>query len=249
MVDRLLDASDWYNTHLGKILASLEKENIGPVLSTLFGYHIIQLCGDQSYISSARVKHAVFIARSQHSLLQEKNLCSSTSSLPIETDSVDVVVLPHTLEISSVPHEVLREVERILIPEGHIVIMGFNPWSLIGLRRFVSFRSQRFPWCVKYFSVSRVSDWLALLGFDVQICNRHFFAVPFQAKRQPKKDGWGERVGQKFWPWFSGAYILLAKKRVSTITLIRSRGLKPVRLDTEISAQKIRTDKIKGENV
>ena len=223
MDSQYFDVQAWYRTPLGEMLAGLEDNHTEVILSNLFGYHILQLCGDKNYLSSARVKNKVLITRNANSSLKNKSLLAKASALPIATDSVDIVVLPHTLEISDRPHEVLREVERVLIAEGRIVIMGFNPWSLVGMRRLLSWRSLQFPWCSQFISLPRVTDWLTLLGFEVEECRRHFFIVPFQSRAMMSQHKWVESVGKKIWPFFSGAYILVAKKRVSTITPIRPR--------------------------
>ena len=55
--------------------------------------------------------------------------------LPFEAQSVDLIVMPHTLEFTSDPHRLLREAERVLMPEGQLIILGFNSLSLWGARQ------------------------------------------------------------------------------------------------------------------
>src|SRR5205823_3662158 len=87
--------------------------------------------------------------------------------LSIANDSVDVVYLAHCLERIANPHEVLREVFRILLPEGHVIITGINPWSFWGFTRFLLRYIYPLPWDGHFISVMRLSDWLTLLGFEI----------------------------------------------------------------------------------
>jgi len=217
------ESQNWYASPLGEMLAEQQKRRIEPMLSHIFGYHIIQIYGDQDYLTSARIKNKLLIDETDRGALLQPALLAHADALPVQADSVDAVVLPHTLEISAQPHQVLREVERILIPEGQVIIMGFNPWGLVGLRRLVSWRSRFFPWCAAFYPVSRVTDWLTLLGFDVTRVDRYFFVAPLQRSAVVSQRKWVDPLGHRVWPFFSGAYMLMAKKRVSTLTPIRPR--------------------------
>jgi ubiquinone/menaquinone biosynthesis C-methylase UbiE len=88
--------------------------------------------------------------------------------LPFAAHSIDLVVMPHVLEFRADPHQILREVERVLIPEGEVLITGFNPISIWGLRRALPNCPGHFPWNGHYLSVRRLKDWLQLLGFEVE---------------------------------------------------------------------------------
>ena len=135
--------------------------------------------------------------------------------------SLDIVVLPHVLEFSEQPHAVLREVERCLIPEGNLVLLGFNPWSLWMLPGVLLGWRGRVPWCGRFRSMTRIRDWLALLGFDVELGRTYFFRPPWQHGRILGRLGFMERVGRRVWPPFGGGYVLVAKKRVVTVTPVR----------------------------
>ena len=222
MVSVFAKSQIWYASPLGVMLAEQQEKLIEPVLANVFGYYIIQIYGDQNYLTSARIKNK-FVIEADSGVRFNQSLLAQADVLPIQADSVDAVVLPHTLEISAHPHHVLREVERVLIPEGRVIIMGFNPWGLVGLRRLVSWRSQSFPWCANFYGLSRVADWLSLLGFEVISIERYFFVVPVQRHAVVSQSKWMDPVGHRVWPFFSGAYMLVAKKRVSTMTPIRPR--------------------------
>lgn len=213
-----METHQWYQTRLGGVLDRQESDALSRLLMQRFGYYIVQLNGHRNLLECSRVKRKFFFHHVPgvpcHALTLE-------TALPIQTDCVDVVVLPHTLESSDDPHAVLREVERILIPEGYVLIMGFNPWSLMGLRQRLSFRVREFPWGAKFYGYSRVVDWLKLLGFEIEATERLFYDWPLQQRTWFSQMHWLDRMRHRFWPFWSGAYILLAKKRVSTLTPIR----------------------------
>jgi SAM-dependent methyltransferase len=144
--------------------------------------------------------------------------------LPVQSDSVDVVVLPHTLEFETAPHDTLREVERILVAEGHAVILGFNPFSLWGLWRLFRWnRRAHPPWHGAFRSMLRIKDWLALLGFDIVLIRTFFFRPPLRHVGMMRRLAWLERLGGRLWPYLGGAYIVVARKRVVTLTPIKPR--------------------------
>ena len=141
----------------------------------------------------------------------------------MKSDSLDIVILPHVLEYSLEPHQVLREVERVLIAEGHVVILGFNPWSFWNLFRVFNFWKKPAQWNSHFLAASRVIDWLTLLGFDVVQQEGYFYQLPIQNNKIVKKLGFLEKIGQRLWPKMGAGYVLVARKRVETLTPIRPR--------------------------
>ena len=219
------DLRGWYNRPVGQLLLAQEREQLDNVLPTLFGYHIVQvgcLLGND-LLSGSRVLNKVLIDPDKGGETLTPAVYGYPDALPIASDSVDVVVLPHTLEFERDPHQILREVDRVLIPEGHVVVLGFNPWSLWGLWRLLFGRSGKAPWCGDFLSLTRTRDWMALLGFDVVLERHYFFRPPMQASSVMNKLSFLERLGAKLWPRLSGAYMLVAKKRVTTLTPIKPR--------------------------
>lgn len=216
----------WYTHPLGVMLHQLEDEQLEPVLANLFGYHVLQVgyLLPEDLLESSRIRHRVIIDPDPEQEGKLTNLYAYPDSLPILSHSVDVVLLPHTLEFERDPHQILREVDRVLIPEGHIVILGFNPWSLWGLWRFILRRRQgSIPWCARFLSLTRAKDWLALLGFDVVLVKQFFFRPPVRHEGVMRRLNFLEKLGARWWPGLAGAYMLVAKKRVTTLTPIRPR--------------------------
>jgi SAM-dependent methyltransferase len=222
----------WYERRLGQLLLECERRELGEVLANLFGYYLVQVGAamDAYLLEASRIRHQVIVdniwpaepCRSQP--MHVASLCGKPHGLPVQSDSVDVVLLPHTLEFAPSPHEVLREVERVLVAEGHIVILGFNPWSLWGLWRLLRRRRRRqVPWHGAFRGMYRIKDWLSLLGFDIVQAHAYFYRPPLQHEVMMRRLQWFERLGRRWWPFLGGAYLIVAKKRVTTLTPIKPR--------------------------
>lgn len=216
----------WYTRPVGQLLLQMERDELDEILPTLFGYHIVQagcLLGDD-LMSGSRISNRVLLDPDKDGETLQPTLYAYPDALPVATDSVDVVLLPHTLEFERDPHQVLREADRVLIPEGHVVVLGFNPWSLWGLRRLLRRRKRHNPpWAGDFLSITRIKDWLALLGFDIVLVHRYFYRPPINRKGILNRLGFIEGLGRRLWPYFSGAYVLVAKKRVATLTPVKQR--------------------------
>ncbi len=216
----------WYQTHLGQKVEVREKELLHQVLSNLFGYHLLHM---------GSVEQIEFLANSRVSRRVVMDVCDSANdavpgcfkarphAIPVSTDSLDVVVLPHILEFSEQPHEVLREVERTVVPEGHVVVLGFNPLSVWTLWRWLIGWRGNVPWCGHFISTTRLRDWLNLLGFEVIETRYYFFRPPVQHDTVLQKLRFLERIGQRLWPILGGGYVILARKHVTTLTPIKPR--------------------------
>ena len=218
----------WYSSSLGQHLAENEKEILDKYLPDLFGYFLLQ-CGCPEVKSEGRAGNWLKSSRVStkfcldYELNQGVSFQSYFDQLPMKSDSLDIVILPHVLDFSADPHQVLREVERVLIAEGHVVILGFNPWSIWNIFRQFLFWTEQSPWNARFLAASRVMDWLALLGFDVVQRQGYFYKPPIQNDNIIKKMAIFEKLGQRFWPNFGAGYVLVAKKRVQTLTPIRPR--------------------------
>ncbi|MDY6980638.1 MAG: methyltransferase domain-containing protein [Pseudomonadota bacterium] len=218
----------WYATRLGRLLAEQEQQQLDCELVNLFGYHLLHLGSpaDRTMLRASRVNHHMRSRLDPDSRAageDERVLCLQPTALPFIPDSLDVVVLSHVLEFSDDPHTVLREVERSLIPEGHVAILGFNPVSLWGLVRLFRGSTGQLPWCGHFMTLTRLKDWLALLGFDVVQQRRYCYRPPWQRPRLMQRLAFVERLGRRLWPLFGGGYLLVARKRVVTLTPIRPR--------------------------
>lgn len=216
----------WYQGRSGRRLLKFEKFHLNEVLANLFGYHLLQIGAPsgEPLFSASRINHPVVLAED---LLEQRiaapGIAGEAEHLPVMSDSIDVVLLPHVLEFADNPHQVLREVDRVLIPEGHVVLMGFNPWGLWRLWQIIPRRiwSARPPSCCHAISQKRLMDWLSLLGFDVEVTRSYFFRPPFHHAGVMRRLKFLEYLGQRWWPILGSGYMLVAKKRETTLTPIK----------------------------
>lgn len=214
----------WYHTPLGEWLAEQEQQQLEALLANVFGYYIVQIgCPgwEHNPLADSRIRHHILLDP-DNTAPHPPQIQADPMALPLAPDSVDVAVLPHTLEYHPNPHEVLREAERVLIPEGRLLIVSFNPWSLWGIRRCMS-RNGSPPWHGEFISPYRLRDWLALLGFDIEHQQGLIFSPPIRRRSWLERLQWMERAGKRFWPALAGVQIIVARKRVSTLTPIKPR--------------------------
>ncbi len=144
------------------------------------------------------------------------------TELPFATQSLDLVVLPHVLEFASEPHQVLREVERVLIPEGQVIICGFNPASLWGARQAAGRLSGRhfLPQDSEFISVPRLKDWLKLLNMEASRGYFGCYAPPCKTEKWLHRFDFMDRAGDRWWPFLGAVYIVQAIKRIKGMRLV-----------------------------
>jgi SAM-dependent methyltransferase len=167
-------------------------------------------------LDGARTQHTTLVAPE---LAPGVTLCAPLDSLPFRSDSIDAIFLPHTLELTEDPYAVLREAERVLCAEGCLMICGFNPFSGWGVRRAFAKHLARPPFppqIRRMLSERRLRDWVALLGFDVDSVEGYLGLLPTSGRPRAVE----ERPRAA---WMTGAYLLKARKRVQTMTLVRPR--------------------------
>ena len=227
---KLLD--DWYASPLGSELAALEQECLDGMLRGIFGHYLLQVGirgGFADAVSSSRIRRPILLPLAPCRGELGVQAAARPEQLPVASDSVDAVFLPHTLDFALDAHEVLREVERVLIPEGRVLVMGFNAFSLWGLWHLVRKGQGSVPWCGHFFTPFRIIDWLSLLGFDVEAQEMMMFRPPW--RRAWLRDlSFLDSMGSRFWPLLGGVYAIRAVKRVSTLTPIKPgwRARRPV---------------------
>jgi SAM-dependent methyltransferase len=215
----------WLNSPLGQRVYQRERKLIADTLTQVFGWQLLQigLWGDEhGLLEGARTQcKAVVSSQPLPPNAQISSICSRLDALGIASDSIDAVLLPHTLEREPNPHELLREVSRILPGDGQLILLGFRPFSSWGLRNLLA-GSGFPPGTERYLSEHRVRDWLQLLGFEVTAAQRYLFTLPY-GSAAPGGQRFLENIGTKLWPILAGAYMLRARKRVYTLTPIRPR--------------------------
>ncbi len=213
----------WLQSSLGEALLRQEARVVEEALDGVFGEHCLQLglWGDRrTFLRFTRTQHSSLIDEANGTTEADRPCAvGEMHRLPIDSDSVDAVLLPHTLDYSDRPHAVLREVDRVLRRDGHLIILGFKPGGLWGLRRLIPGAAMP-PGADHLISDRRLKDWLQLLDMRIQGVSRYFFRWPLSGNKAGGSTKW-ERRGQAWWPELAACYMLSAQKRVSPITPVR----------------------------
>lgn len=244
----------WLETPPGRYLLSWEQQRLDEVVADIFGFHAVQLgLPELDALRANRMPHR-WVVGDGSELLDEvhgpdSEVDSSVSrrsvvlrcdfdALPFPSASVDLLVMPHALEFSRDPHQALREAERVLMPEGRLVIVGLNPGSSWGMRqRFGRMRqwvvgrnaATRFlPKHRESLGHRRLRDWLRLLSFEVQQATFGCYRPPLATDKWLARWAWSERLGERWWPVFGAVYMMVAVKRVRGMRMIElARKEKP----------------------
>jgi SAM-dependent methyltransferase len=210
---------DWLATPLGRRCLANEQRLIRGALDRVFGEQFLQIGAwgpRNAFLRYARTQRRALIDWRPDA---EADVISDSERLAIASDAIDVVLLPHTLERTESPHALLREVDRILRPDGHLLVLSFAPAGLWGLRHLLS--SRGFPdGRERVVREGRLRDWLELLSFDVGSATRYCHTLPIERFKQlrvlPR-----EELAQRWLPMLSGGYLLRAQKRVYPLTTVR----------------------------
>ena len=223
------DALDqWLAGPFGRLLVAAEQSEVATALEHVFGNQFVQIGRwgpPDAFLPLARTPRRALVAEPG----ARGDCVSHASSLAIQSQSVDAVLLPHTLEFEPEPHEVLREVERVLVGEGHIVVLGFEPAGAWALRHYLT-RQGFPPGLTRLLSRGRLRDWLRLLGFDVLETRRFVHALPIEGLSAGPVARGLQRVGSRLDGRLGNAYLLKARKRVYSLTPIRPRRRQAQRL-------------------
>lgn len=210
----------WYRSALGRELAEQEEQCLERMLCDTFGYYLLQIGGGIGFreaIGTSRIRHRILLPARPVPQSLGLQIVADPDRLPIAADSVDAVLLPHTLEFARDARQVLRETERVLIPEGRVVVIGFNALSMWGAWRLVRRGQGKVPWCGNFMTSFRVVDWLSLLGFDIEMQEMMMFRPPWR-RALLQQFSFLDSMGRRFWPVLGGVYAIRAVKRVSTLT-------------------------------
>ena len=206
-------ASLFFDSTAGQYLQEWEQKQHDLFLTNVFGYYAIQIGLPQvNFLRKNRIRHHVSIANSPTA-----DIIGCPEALPLETASMDLVVLPHQLEFSENPHQILREAARVLMPEGKLMITGFNPMSLWGIYQRLSTRQEReelFPWNGHFIGLSRLKDWLALLNLEITGGAFGCYRPPNLSSKWVQRTAFLEKAGNRWWPTAGAIYTILATKKV-----------------------------------
>lgn len=234
----------WLQTAAGLYLLEKEHALYDAAVFDLFGFNALQMGFEgANLLRNSRVPNRLIAA--DH-VPANGHLYCADDFLPFAEMSLDVLLLPHRLEFSERPHQTLREAARVLMPEGHLLITGLNPWSAWGIKAWAirawhklhhwhkknDRREIDYPWNARMIRLSRLKDWLTLLGLEVVSVEMTCHAPPFHQEHWLRKCGWLDILGVQYLrrlglDRFGGVYFVVAKKRVTSMTPLKPKWKSP----------------------
>ena len=266
----IIQLPQWLKSPPGQYLLAWEQGHLDRAVADLFGFHALQLGLPQlDALRANRMPHRWLAVESAPDdevppglheegdaakvkgdgdgagdprvlVVPPPSLRCHFDALPFDSASLDLVILPHALELARDPHLALREVERVLVPEGRVIIVGFNPASLWGARQKIGRLRRRLsrtsgelflPHSGEFVGYRRLRDWLRLLSFEVEAGRFGCYIPPLMSARWLARFAWMERAGEHWWPVFGALYYIVAVKRVRGMRLV---GL--IRKDARLKA-------------
>jgi SAM-dependent methyltransferase len=258
----IISLQDWLQTAPGRYLLAWEQAQLDLAVADVFGFNALQLgLPALAALRANRMPHRwlsvpeplvpdplsvgglhtgegvqrIEDGHGQADTLQRPwraALVTDPAALPFPAASLDLVVLPHTLELSADPHQVLREVERVLVPEGRLVVSGLNPASLWGLRQGRAHLAVRLglrpaddarlylPEAGEFIGPWRLRDWMRLMGFELEVERFGCYRPAVRSEKWLQRTAWMDRAGARWWPIFGAVYLMVAVKRVRGVRLL-----------------------------
>jgi SAM-dependent methyltransferase len=208
--------SGWFSTPQGSYVLDWEIAQFDSAVDDVFGFRAVQIgLPEVDFLRQNRIQFRFTLA-----LEPGAALAADPLQLPLASQSVDLLALPHVLEFHEHPHDVLREAERVLMPEGQVVISGFNTASLWRARQLFTPRRAGSPWDARFIGLLRLRDWLRVLGFELNGGAFGCYAPPFRQRLWLDRFAFMEKAGARWWPVAGGVYIIRAIKRVAGMRLV-----------------------------
>lgn len=255
---------NWLETPPGQYLLAWERAQFDQVVADIFGYHALQLgLAPLPALQANRMPHRWLAVPSSNNASEDTSSHTSDNisdlastdvkpaidfvtdfaALPFFENSLDLLVLPHSLELSPDPHATLREAQRVLVPEGKLVICGFNPMSLWGMKqgrghiyrrlsqipksnlsnsepsRF-GFGALFLPEAGEFIGYRRLRDWLRLLNFEIESGKFGCYRPAVRSEKWLQRFSWMDKAGERYWPILGSVYFVVAVKRVHGMRIL-----------------------------
>lgn len=223
IADRDAALSAWWQSPLGRALLAAESELLSAALEDVFGWELLQIgawgTARELLVGSRARRHSLVASPA---FPAGADILARPSQLPVSGDCVDAVLLPHTLEFAADPYAIVREADRVLAAEGKLLVLGFRPWSLWGMRARWS-RAGFPPGMRRVLREGQLREWLVLLGYEL-VAEQHYLYLGPWSRGLAAGEGAGRMLRRGLtYPLPAGAYLLKARKRVYTLTPIRPR--------------------------
>jgi SAM-dependent methyltransferase len=238
---------NWLKTPQGQTLLAWENAQFEQLVADIFGYHALQLgLPDLQALHANRMPHrwvavsnainniaikAYNTPATDENIINKRyvhaDFVTNFEALPFAENSLDLLILPHSLELSQDPHATLREAERVLVPEGRLIVCCFNPLSLWGLKqkrshvyKKLNFGELYLPEAGEFISYRRLRDWLKLLNFELESSQFGCFRPAVRSQAMLQRFAWMDKLGSSYWPILGAVYIVSAVKRVHGMRLV-----------------------------
>lgn len=210
----LVPITNWSQLSRGEHLQEQTQSLVNNAISRCFGYHLLKLgnLSAQLQTNTSPIRHQINCAENGEGI----GLRSDLHDLPFQDSTIDLCIIMHELDFSSDPHQLLREIDRVLTLDGTLIIGGYNPYSFFGFRSLMTPKSNQ---TTRLFSPNRVIDWLHLLGFEIKH-KQHFDYI--SAQPQGPITSLIENIAQHYLPFFCSVYFIVAKKQCTPMTPIKS---------------------------
>ncbi len=220
---------EWLASPAGQYVLAWEQGQFDRLVPDLFGYVGLQFgLREIDSLSQNRMRSRLLVSRSNVGAGYEESarsphvIVDGFEELPFDTQSVDLVTLPHVLEFAADPHQVLREVDRVLRPEGRVIVTGFNPVSLWGLHQGLgnSIGRPLIPADGTFISLPRLRDWYKLLSFQFTHGSYGCYRLPSRSEKWLNRTEFMEKAGDRWWPICGAVYCVTAVKRIRGMRVI-----------------------------
>ena len=230
------DLEQWYETPLGRHIYAAEAEWLSEHLKQCFGYYLLQFGGSHSLkaLDPSPIRNHIWCIPAHHNDNHEPTICCHFDALPFASHSIDAFVLPHTLELCSDPKAIIQAASEALVPEGMVLILGFNPVGIFApLKQWLAWRRDTLPWGLEWQRIGRVRHWLEESGCEIESIKTFLFSFSMSILGNMRRQHLVEALGQSVCPTWGGIYLILARKRMVRLTPLKVKWTKLALMDKE----------------
>lgn len=203
----------WFSTQAGQLLLDQQQTALKTLIPDQFYALGLQWgYAYQSTIEGLNIEQLYYADRALSGEPLKNQVVALPEALPFVENSLDIAIMAHTLDYCDNPHHALREIAQALSPEGILVLTGFHPYSLWGLRQRLSKKGP--PFDARFISRNKLQDWLALLGFQTVSACMLNYQPPALNTTWRNKLNFMDKMGDRWWPTLGAVHVLVVRKRV-----------------------------------
>lgn len=218
---QIAELQRWYNTAEGLYVLAELRHLVTAMTEDVFGYYALELglmVEHCNLLCDSRISSHIKLSTNPSAVMADT--ITKAEALPIGFNEIDLVIGCHVLDYAHSPHHVLRELERVLVPEGHCILIGFNPWSLRGLGQTWNYL-RCVPDRPAMYTKRRIRDWFGVLGFEMLQTYTLGFRPALGSDNVFKHLAWVDHLGQKYQLPFGSVQIIHVRKQVSRLIPIK----------------------------